>query len=72
MVDHEPSNCNNFFEPLVQELETLGTEGIEISGSKQKVKLLFITADLPAKKKVQLMKGYNGYHGCNVCEIEGE
>jgi hypothetical protein len=52
IADHEPKDCNKFFEPLVSELERLGEHGMVFDGINRKVKLKFISADLPAKKKV--------------------
>ena len=52
IADHEPANCNEFFKPLVLELRTLGTEGMTVNDQNWRVKLKFVTADLPAKKKV--------------------
>lgn len=52
IADHEPSNCNDFFRPLVDEFKKLGSEGMRIGENTIRVYLILVTADLPAKKKV--------------------
>ena len=55
IADHEPKNCNEFFEPLVSELKKLGRQGLIVKDQNWRVKLKFVTADLPAKKKVCIL-----------------
>lgn len=37
-----------------------------------KAMILLCTADLPAKAKVANSVQYNGYYGCNTCNIRGQ
>lgn len=72
-----PSKMNSFFMPLIDELIQL-FNGVQIencidtSHHLLKGQLLYVTADMMARKKIQCTVGPNGYYGCFNCETKGE
>ena len=61
--------------PLVDELVSLSTDPIiiDVDGNEKKffVKLLLAIADAPARAVLLNSTQFNGYYGCQCCEIKG-
>ena len=67
-------NMNVFLVPLVQDCKKLETEGFVFANEIQprRVFASFLSADSPARALVRNVKQFNGQHGCDWCEFEGE
>lgn len=75
-IPGNPSDLESFMEPLYEELEALekGRKVTLWDGRKVMVKchLMNVMGDLPAKKKLCMIKGVNSYAPCLYCEMRGE
>lgn len=75
-IPGNPSDLESFMEPLYEELETLhiGKKVKLWDGREVLVQchLLNVMGDLPAKKKLCMIKGVNSYTPCLYCEIRGK
>ena len=65
---------NVFLVPFVQDCKKLETEGFVFANEIQprRVFASFLSADSPARALVRNVKQFNGQHGCDWCEFEGE
>lgn len=68
--DHKP-NCLEYFEPLVSEFKMLKDRGLNVTIGKEEYVfcplITHIVVDLPAKRMVQCIRQFNGYHSCTYC-----
>eukprot|EP00731_Ephydatia_muelleri_P006669 Em0003g917a len=66
---------STYMKPLVDKLNKLYKDGVEVNTPTGKIQVhcmvLMCSADLPAKAKVGNCVQYNGYNGCNTCDIYG-
>lgn len=74
-IPGNPTNLESFMSPLYDELEVL-SKGVPCTLWNQSKAKLFAhvihqLSDLPARRKLCLLKGSNGYSPCAYCEITG-
>ena len=62
----KPSNLL-FLNPLIDQLNTVISNGIKVKGLEFKVFLNSIVADAPARAHLKQVKGHGGYYGCGHC-----
>ena len=65
----KPSNCNEYLQPLLDDLNVLST--LELKGLTVSVKVLCFTCDTPARAFVKCVKGHGGFSSCERCEVKG-
>lgn len=70
--EKKPSDFNDFLWPFVMELLDLLDLGIDFKNIQLKLKILNFVLDAPARCSCKMVKGVNGYFGCDVCIEEGE
>ena len=63
---------NTFFKPFMDEMSQLGSRAILLGKKYRKVFCLFLSTDAPARAIVRNCKQFNGAHGCDWCEQEGD
>lgn len=68
--EHKP-NCLEYFEPLVSEFKMLRENGLNFTIEMEDYVfcplITHIVVDLPAKRMVQCIRQFNGYHSCTYC-----
>lgn len=57
---------------MAMELLDLLDSGIKFDNMQLKLKILNFVMDAPARCYYKLVKGVNGYFGCDVCVEEGD
>lgn len=73
---NSPVSVTSFLDPLVAELESLSSDGMEVEmwdgiTGNVRVHLLFALGDLPAIAKLCHLRGHNALFPCRFCLIQG-
>lgn len=68
----EKPNIHDFFQPLVEEFESLSSTGIFVRNRYFKISVTHAIFDLPAKSSISQITQFNGEHACNSCLQLGE
>lgn len=63
----KPSNIEQFFSDLINEINYLKENTIEIDGQKIEVRILCFICDNPARSFIKCVKGHTAYYGCERC-----
>lgn len=67
----KPSNVNDYFATVVEELMQLMSDGLTINGFKIFVKIRCFICDTPARSLAKGIVNFNHRHGCQKCMICG-
>lgn len=68
----KPYSADEFLEDFINEMLSIGADGIHINYSILKLKIRAIICDMPAKAFVKLIKNHNAYYSCTICIQSGE
>lgn len=60
-----------FLNDLIVELSEVLQEGIQLGNKRIQISLRCIVADAPARALIKAMTQFNGYFGCDFCEVHG-
>ncbi|XP_049301241.1 uncharacterized protein LOC125774913 [Anopheles funestus] len=68
----KPNNLEQFLRPLVDELNSLHSTGMQFGDKNVTVCVKAFITDSPARAMIKSVLGYQGRHGCTKCTIVGE
>lgn len=68
----KPASANDFLNSVVEELQSLLSDGLSVRAYTVCVELKHIICDAPARAFVFLTVGHNAFSGCPKCMTEGQ